>query len=411
MRRFLICAIVCGVVWGAQHHFPDSIQPVVYVGLMLVVPLTLANALSGSGIPVHVIPLLLGFLASGSGLRHTGAFIATAPFAELAQAWVGLYLGACFSYHHRILSKHLGAATLLSVGATSVPAALALFLFLDIPAVQAIRLGLLAAMSGPMFTLISQSERREALSFSLLVTMLGLAFWFVADLNVRTPDLYRVIPSILMWVVGVDLIARITHTVRTRQGGHVLFGAIAATLFICAHVMQITPLFLALVTGAGVSARSGRSGHSLRAMAPLAVPLSHIVLVFFAASLDLSGLPGISAFHWKILVIYVAAMLFGKTIGGLAAVRYAGLFLRDWLQMLPQGVVVFILLPEVFPSRAEQAVGDGLTASVAIIGGIIIPLLAAPFLYVRDRMDRRRIPNTMELEEKKPSAGGTANHS
>ena len=110
MRRFLICAIVCGVVWGAQHHFPDAIQPVVYVGLLLVVPLTLANALSGSGIPAHVVPLLLGFLASGLGLRHTGAFIAAAPFADLAQAWVGLYLGACFSFH-RILSKNLGAAT------------------------------------------------------------------------------------------------------------------------------------------------------------------------------------------------------------------------------------------------------------------------------------------------------------
>lgn len=394
MRRFLICAIVCAVVWGAQYHFPDAIQPVVYVGLMLVVPIALANALSGSGIPAHVVPLLLGFLASGSGLRHAGAFIAAAPFAELAQAWVGLYLGACFSYH-RIFSKNLGAATLLSLGATFAPAALALFLFLDFSAVQAIRLGLLAAMSGPMFTLISQPDRREALSFSLLLTMLGLSCWFVVDLIVNTPDLYRVIPSLLMWVAGVELIARMTHTVRTGQGGQVLFGAIVATLFVCAQVMHISPLFLALVTGAGVSARSGRSGHSLRAMEPLAIPLSHIVLVYFAAGLDLSGLLGISALHWKILVIYVAAMLLGKTAGGFTAVRYAGLFLRDWSQTLPQGVVVFILLPEVFPSGSEQAIGDGLTASVVLMGGIVIPLLVAPALYVSDRMDRRRIPNHM----------------
>ncbi len=394
MRRFLICAIVCAVVWGAQYHFPDAIQPVVYAGLMLVVPMTLANALSGSGIPAHVIPLLLGFLASGSGLRHAGAFIAAAPFAELAQAWVGLYLGACFSYH-RIHSKNLGAATLLSLGATFAPAALALFLFLDVSAVQAIRLGLLAAMSGPMFTLMSQPDRREALSFSLLATMLGLSCWFVVDLIVSTPDLYRVIPSLLMWVAGVELIARITHTVRTGQGGQVLFGAIVATLFVCAQAMHISPLFLALVTGAGVSARSGRSGHSLRAMEPLAVPLSHVVLVYFAVSLDLSGLLGFSALHWKILVIYVAAMLLGKTVGGLTAVRYAGLFLRDWSQTLPQGVVVFILLPEVFPSGSDQAIGDGLTASVVLTCGIVIPLLMAPVLYVSDRMDRRRIPNNV----------------
>lgn len=408
MRRFLICAIVCAVVWGAQHHFPEAIPPVAYVGLMLVVPMTLANALTGSRVPAHVIPLLLGFLASGSGLRHAGAFIAAAPFAELAQAWVGLYLGACFSYH-RILSKNLGAATLLSLGATSVPAALALFLFLDLSAVQAIRLGLLAAMSGPIFTLISQPDRREALSFSLLVTMLGLSCWFVADLIVSTPDLYRVIPSILVWMVGVELIARIAHTVRTGQGGQVLFGAIVATLFVCAHVMHISPLFLALVTGAGVAARSGRSGQSLRAMEPLAVPLSHIVLVYFAAGLDLSGLLGLSALHWKILVIYAAAMLFGKTAGGLTAARYAGLFLRDWSQTLPQGVVVFILLPEVFPPGSEQAIGDGLTASVVLTCGIVIPLLAAPVLFMSDRMDRRRVPKPMGLEEKKPSASGMAN--
>ena len=394
MRRFLICAIVCAVVWGAQYHFPDAIQPVVYAGLMLVVPMTLANALSGSGIPAHVIPLLLGFLASGSGLRHAGAFIAAAPFAELAQAWVGLYLGACFSYH-RIHSKNLGAATLLSLGSTFAPAALALFLFLDVSAVQAIRLGLLAAMSGPMFTLMSQPDRREALSFSLLATMLGLSCWFVVDLIVSTPELYRVIPSLLTWVAGVELIARITHTVRTGQGGQVLFGAIVATLFVCAQAMHISPLFLALVTGAGVSARSGRSGHSLRAMEPLAVPLSHVVLVYFAVSLDLSSLLGFSALHWKILVIYVAAMLLGKTVGGLTAVRYAGLFLRDWSQTLPQGVVVFILLPEVFPSGSDQAIGDGLTASVVLTCGIVIPLLMAPVLYVSDRMDRRRIPNNV----------------
>ena len=408
MRRFLICAIVCGVVWGAQHHFPDAIQPVVYVGLLLVVPLTLANALSGSGIPAHVVPLLLGFLVSGLGLRHTGAFIAAAPFADLAQAWVGLYLGACFSFH-RILSKNLGAATLLSLGATFVPAALALLLFLELSAVQAIRLGLLAAMSGPVFTLISQPDRREARSFSLLVTMLGLSCWFIADLIVSTPDLYRAIPSIFVWVVGVELIARITHTVRTGPGGQVLFGAIVATLFVCAHVMQLSPLFLALVTGAGVSARSGRSGHSLRAMEPMAAPLSHLVLVYFAASLDLSGLLGISALDWKILGIYVAAMLFDKTVGGLTAARYAGLFLRDWSQTLPQGLVVFILLPDVFPSGSEQAIGDGLTASVVLVCGVVIPLLVAPVLFMSDRMDHRRIPKPMGMEEKKPSAGGMAN--
>ena len=400
MRRFLICVIVCAVVWGAQRDFPDSIQPVVYVGLMLIVPLTLASTLAGSGFPVHVIPLVLGFIAGGFGLQDTDPFIATAPFAELAQVWVGLYLGASFSYH-RFFSKNLGGAALLSAGATLVPASLAFVLFLDFSAVQAIRLGLLAAMSGPMITLISQPDRREALSFSLLVTMLGLSLWFLADLILRTPGLYRAVPSAIMWAVGVELIVRITHTVRTRHGGQVLFGTIVATLFVCARVMDLSPLFLALVTGAGVSARSGRSGYSLRAMEPLSVPLSHFILTYFVASLDLTGLLELSAFHWKILVVYVAAMLFGKTVGGLSARRFACLYIRDWSQILPQGFVVFVLLSEVFSSGMEPALRDGLIASVVLLCGIALPLLTAPVLVLYERMDRRRIQSSASVLSRK----------
>jgi hypothetical protein len=412
MRRFLICVIVCAVVWGAQRHFPDSIQPVVYVGLMLTVPLTIASTLAGSGIPVHVIPLLLGFLASCFGLQVTDAFTATAPFAELAQVWVGLYLGASFSYH-RFFSKNLGGAALLSVGATLALASSASMLFLDFSAVHAIRLGLLAAMSGPMITLLSQPDRREALSFSLLVTMLALSLWFLADLILRTPGLYRAIPSVIVWAVGVELIIRITHTVRTRYGGQVLFGAIVATLFVCAKMMDISPLFLALVTGVGVSARSGRSGYSLRAMEPLSVPLSHFVLMYFVAGLDLTGLLKLSAHHWKILVIYVAAMLFGKTVGGLSARRFAFLYVRDWSQVLPQGFVVFVLLSEVFSAGTEPDLRDGLSASVVLLCGIAIPLLMSPILVLYERMDRRRVQNSTKpaatVEQKKPPTGGMAN--
>ena len=411
MRRFLICVILCVVVWGAQHNFPHSIQPVVYVGLMLVVPLTLAGTLSGSGIPFHIVPLLLGFLASGFGIRNTDAFAAAGPLAELAQVWVGLYLGASFSYH-RFLSKNLGLTALVSIGATLVPAFLALFLLLDLPVVQAIRLGLLAAMSGPIITLISQPDRREALSFSVVVTMLGLSLWFLADLIVHTPGLYRAVPSAIVWAVGVELIARITRTIRTGKGGQVLFGAIVATLFVCARGMQISPLFLALVTGVGVSTRSGRSGHALKGMAPLAVPFSHVVLTYFASGLDLTGLLELPALQWKILGIYVAAMLIGKTAGGLSAMRYARLYVRDWLQILPQGFVVYVLLHEVFPPAMEPALLNGLTAGVVLLCGIAVPLLSAPTLFLYERMDRRRIqasssPGASE-ETKRPSSGGMA---
>ena len=411
MRRFLICVVLCVVVWGAQHDFPHSIRPVVYVGLMLVVPLTLAGTLKGSGIPIHVVPLVLGFLASGFGIRNTDAFVATSPLAELAQVWVGLYLGASFSYH-RFFSKNLGVVAIISLGATLVPAFLALFLLLDFPVVQAIRLGLLAGMSGPMITLISQPDRREALSFSVLVTMLGLSFWFLADLIVRTPGLYRAVPSAIMWAVGVELISRITHTVRTGKGGPVLFGAIVATLFICARAMHISPLFLSLVTGAGVSARSGRSGYALRGMAPMSAPLAHVVLTYYAAGLDFGGLFELSALHWKILGIYVAAMLLGKTAGGLSAMRYARFYVRDWSQLLPQGFFVFVLLHEVFPPVMEPAVRSGLTAGVVLICGVAIPLMASPILFLYERMDRRRIQDASRStgfeEPERPSTGGMA---
>ena len=410
MRRFLICVILCVAAWGAQHDFPNSIQPVAYVGLMLVVPLTLAGALSGSGIPLHVAPLVLGFLAGGFGVRHTEAFVAAAPFAELALVWVGLYLGASFSYR-RFLSKKLGTSAIVSIGATLIPAFLALFLLLDFPVVQAVRLGLLAGMSGPMITLISQPDRREALSFSVLVTMLGLSLWFLADLIVRTPGLYQAVPSAIMWVVGVELIARITHTIRTGIGGQVLFGAIVATLFVSAQAMHVSPLFLSLMTGVGVSARSARSGIALREMAPLSVPLAHVALTYFAAGLDLAGLLNLSAFHWKILGVYVAAMLAGKTAGGLCAGRHAGLFVRDWSQLLPQGLFAFVLLHEAFPPTLSDT-RNGLTAGVVLLCGIAVPLLLSPALFLYERMDRRRIltaSRSSDSEEaKRPSRGGMA---
>ncbi len=390
MRRFLICVILCVVAWGAQDDFPHSIRPVVYAGLMLVVPLTLAGTLAGSAIPFHVIPLVLGFLAGGFGIRHTEAFAATAPLAELAQIWVGLYLGASFSYH-RFLSKKLGLSASISIGATVIPAFLAFSLLLGFPVVQAIRLGLLAGMSGPMITLISQPDRREGLSFSILVTTLGLSLWFLVDLFVRTPGLYQAVPSAIMWAAGVELIARMTHTVRTGMGGQVLFGVIVATLFVCARTMHISPLFLSLVTGVGVSARSGRSGFALRGMAPLSVPLSYVALSYFAAGVDLNGLLEMSASHWKILGVYVAAMLIGKTSGGLSARRWAGLYVRDWSQLLPQGFFVFVLLHEAFSPEMEPAVHNGLTAGVVLLCGIVIPVLTAPVLYVYERMDRSRI--------------------
>ncbi|MDE2889735.1 MAG: hypothetical protein OXR72_16135 [Gemmatimonadota bacterium] len=390
MRRFLICVILCVVVWGAQHDFPHSIRPVVYVGLMLVLPLTLAGTLAGSAIPFHVLPLVLGLLASGFGIRHTEAFVATAPLAELAQVWVGLYLGVSFSYH-RFLSKNLGVSAIISIGATLIPAFLAFFLLLGFPVVQAIRLGLLAGMSGPMITLISQHDRREGLSFSILVTTLGLSLWFLADFFVRTPGLYRVLPSAIMWAVGVELIARMTHTVRTGIGGQVLFGAIVATLFVSAQTMHISPLFLSLVTGVGVSARSGRSGFTLRRMAPLSIPLAHVVLMYYAAGLDLTGLLELSALHWTILGIYVAAMIIGKTAGGLSAMRWASLHVRDWAQLLPQGFFVFVLLHEAFSPAMAPGVRNGLSAGVVLLCGIAIPVLTAPVLYVYERMDRSRI--------------------
>ena len=147
-------------------------------------------------------------------------------------------------------------------------------------------------------------------------------------------------------------------------------------------------------------------------MAPLAVPFSHVVLTYFAAGLDLTGLLELPALQWKILGIYVAAMLIGKTAGGLSAMRYARLYVRDWLQILPQGFVVYVLLHEVFPPAMEPALLNGLTAGVVFLCGIAVPLLSAPTLFLYERMDRRRIqasssPGASE-ETKRPSSGGMA---
>jgi len=113
--------------------------------------------------------------------------------------------------------------------------------------------------------------------------------------------------------------------------------------------------------------------------------------MYYAAGLDLAGLLELSALHWTILGIYVAAMIIGKTAGGLSAMRWASLHVQDWAQMLPQGFFVFVLLHEAFSPAMAPEVRNGLSAGLVLLCGIAIPVLTAPVLYLYDRLDRSRI--------------------
>ena len=394
MRTLFICFLLGSLVWLIQQGPAPFSEPTAYLGILIVLPVLASRVAEKGGLPPYIGALIAGFLLGPAGLFSRSALDAVQPFSELATAWVGLYLGASLSPSIISDRRSLYAASAAVIGTVLITSTF-LFLTLDFVPVQALQMGILAALAAPFFTHFSPPGPRRALSFSLLTTGLGLVLWgiFQAIHTPAVPPFSQPLLALVLWGIGIELVYRCAHRMRTEPGRYILFGATTLLILIASRSLRFSPLFLSLLTGLALSLRCGRNREPFRTLEGLSGLLVSLVLADFAARLNPVGILQLAPSHWQVLLIYAASMAVGKTVGSILGSRLTASSFRDWSQILPQGLLAGVLMPHVLPPQRFTALSPpaAIETGLILICGIAIPILLRPVWMLVEKIEINRV--------------------
>ena len=302
------------------------------------------------------LPSVMGMIGAGLALGYSPIITpedhrSLQPFADVALAWVGLYLGTSIS-RPLFANPRLLAGGLCLYLAPVLTAFLAL-VFFDVPLLDTAQLAILSGISAPVFLERTEHTLRDTLPLSLLVATMGLFLCVLVDMGdaiwgnrVSIDSAADIALGVLIGLVGIELSHHWLRQIRTPTGQFTSWLALAFLIALASWHLGVSPLFLAWVAGLALSCRTKRG---LRPRARL--PKSEAFIGFALAHY-------VSGFAWPIPPIpphffaLIAAMVLGKIAGGLLSRRFTAQSVQAWLPLLPQGLLAIVCLESVAPATA-----------------------------------------------------------
>ena len=381
MRILFICIFLGLLIWFIQQGPAPVADPAAYVGFLIVLSVFLARIARALRLPSPVGALAAGFLASNTGLLSGTALTAVGPYAAFAGIWVSLFLGASLTPGQITSRRQRILAVAMAVGA--VVSTTSAMLALHLSPIFALNLGLMAGLAAPFWLHMALPEAHESLRFSLVVTALSMGLWIV--LQALSGSLFavevnrQIIVGLVCWGAGIEVAVRAFQRVRTHPGRCLVFSVVAFLILVGAQTYTVSPIFLALVTGLGISVRTGRNRSFLPLQGTLSKFLAPFVLANFAAHLVPLHQIDLPPADWHFLIILALAMAGGKILGGLIGSRLTGHPFHYWLPLMPQGLLAATLMSNslsiLSPSFDRPA---DLIAGFVLIAGLAIPVLLSP---------------------------------
>jgi Kef-type K+ transport system membrane component KefB len=352
VRNLFICFLLATMVYLAQRGPDPLTEPSTYLGIMLVIPILGARLFRNWRLPPPVGAIAAGFMLGPTGLLSPTVLETVEPFIILAFTWVGMHLGVTCARPIALNRRSLIAAAAPVIGCTLTGTVLFSWLYpLDLR--EALRVGLLASMTAPIFVQLTTPQRREPLAQAVLVSLIALFLLGLTALpELKMPDLTKF--DLALGVVAVLLLElgnRCYRAVRTEPGRYVLFILFCSVLAWLSVAQDIHPLLLGGAFGVifGLRAHSYREG--FRPLEESSVFLGPFLLGSLAAGLQPHRLLDLGPLEWEFCLIYLLTLVVGKTIGGILGSRVTGAPLGIWALSYAQGVGLPLLLPAIVPAR------------------------------------------------------------
>ena len=173
----LLC-ITLGI--GILIYLLQSPPEMVWVGFLM------TASIVGARLAHRVkLPDVLGMIAAGLAIGFAPITTAEShqsikPFADIAMAWVGLYLGTSLS--RPILANRRLLTGSLYLYAAPVLTTFSVLIFFDLHLVTTLQLAILSGISAPILLDRAEHNLRDTWPFALYITAIGLCLLFLTGL-------------------------------------------------------------------------------------------------------------------------------------------------------------------------------------------------------------------------------------
>ena len=322
------------------------------------------------------LPDVLGMIAAGLAIGF--APITTAenhqsikPFADIAMAWVGLYLGTSLS--RPILANQRLLTGSIYLYAAPVFTTFSVLIFFDLHLVTTLQLAILSGISAPIFLDRTEHNLRDTWPFSLCVTAIGLCLLFLTGLIFGVEFILNdgfnsflhlaadIALAVMIGVIGIELVHRWLQHIHTPTGQFTSWFALSFLIALASWHIWIQPLILAWAVGLALSL------HTKRGLRPNTRPPNAEALVAFALAHYVSGLildwqmPSVPPHFYAL----ITALILGKIVGGLLCRRFTSQPVQAWLPLFSQGLLAIVCFESIAP---------GIAPPYFICTGIVLPI-------------------------------------
>ena len=309
------------------------------------------------------LPNVLGMIATGLAIGFAPITTAEShqsikPFADIAMAWIGLYLGTSLS--RPILANQRLLTGSIYLYAAPVLTTFSVLIFFDLHLVTTLQLAILSGISAPIFLDRTEHNLRDTWPFSLCVTAIGLCLLFLTGLIfgvefILNDGFYSFLHlaadialAVLIGVVGIELVHRWLQHIHTSTGQFTSWFALSFLIALASWHVWIQPLILAWAVGLALSLRTKR-GLRPNMRPPNAEALIAFALAHYATDLVLDWQMSSVPPHFYALI---AALILGKIAGGLLCRRFTSQPVQAWLPLLSQGLLAIVCFESIAPEIA-----------------------------------------------------------
>lgn len=367
MRLLCITLGIGILLWHLQ-----SPPEMIWVGFLM------TAAIAGARLAQHGnLPEVLGMIAAGLVIGFAPITTAEShqsikPFADIAMAWTGLYLGTSLS--RPILANYRLLTGSLCLYAPPVLITFSVLIFFDLHLVTTLQLAILSGISAPVFLDRPEHNLRDTWPFSLLVTAIGLCLLFLTGLIFGVQFIQKdgfgpflhlaadISLAILIGVIGIELIHRWLRHIHTPTGQFTSWLALSFLLVLASWHTWIHPLILAWAVGLALSLRTKRGLRS-NMRPPKAEAPTAFALAYYVSSLVLDWqMPPVPPHFFAL----IAALILGKLAGGLLSSRLRAQPIQAWLPLLPQGLLAIVCF---------ESIASEIAPLYFICTGIGLPIL------------------------------------
>ena len=343
MRLLCITLGIGILIWLLQ-----SPPEMVWVGFLLTASIVGARLAQRAKLP-DVLGIIAAGLAIGfAPITTADSHQSIKPFADIAMAWIGLYLGTSLSRsiftNRRLLtgSLYLYAAPVLTT--------FFVLIFFDLHLVTTLQLAILSGIPAPIFLDRAEHNLRDTWPFSLCVTAIGLCSLFLTGLIFGVEFILNdgfdsflnlaadIALAVLIGVIGIELVHRWLRHIHTPTGQFTSWFALSFLIALASWHVWVQPLILSWAVGLALSLRT-KLGLRPNIRPPKAEALIAFALAHYVSGLILDWQMPSAPSHFFPLI---AALILGKIAGGLLCSRLTSQPVQAWLPLLSQGLLAIV---------------------------------------------------------------------